>query len=54
VIRARGSEIAANGIALRRVGKPADVAAVVHFLATSEPNFMTGQTLTVDGFQYQM
>lgn len=54
VIRARGAEIAANGIALRRIGTTSDVAEVVRFLATSEPCFITGQTFKVDGFQYQM
>jgi 3-oxoacyl-[acyl-carrier protein] reductase len=54
VIRERGEEIAARGIALRRVGQPDDVAQVVRFLATSEPCFITGQCFTVDGFQYQV
>jgi len=54
VIRERGAEIAENGIALRRVGCPDDVAQVVRFLATSDPCFITGQAFTVDGFQYQV
>ncbi|HEX5325318.1 MAG TPA: SDR family NAD(P)-dependent oxidoreductase [Acetobacteraceae bacterium] len=54
VILSRGAEIAANGIALRRVGKPADVAQLVVFLATSEPCFITGQDFVVDGFQYNV
>jgi len=54
VIRERGEQIAANGIALGRVGLPDDVAQVVRFLATSEPCFITGQCLTVDGFQFQV
>jgi 3-oxoacyl-[acyl-carrier protein] reductase len=54
VIRARGQEIAANGIALRRIGTPEDVAQVVKFLVTSDPCFVTGQSITIDGFQYQM
>jgi 3-oxoacyl-[acyl-carrier protein] reductase len=52
VTRSRGPEIAARDIALRRLGKPDDIAQVVVFLATSEPCFITGQTFTVDGFQY--
>jgi len=48
----RGPEIAARDIALRRLGKPDDIAQVVVFLATSEPYFITGQTFTVDGFQF--
>lgn len=54
VIVSRGAEIAANGIALRRVGKPADIAQLVVFLSTSEPCFITGQDFVVDGFQYNM
>ena len=52
VTRSRGEKIAANDIALRRLGKPDDIAQIVLFLATSEPCFVTGQTFTVDGFQY--
>ena len=43
-----------KGIALGRLGVADDVARVVTFLATSEPCFMTGQTLTVDGFQFNV
>jgi 3-oxoacyl-[acyl-carrier protein] reductase len=52
VTRGRGPQIAASDIALRRLGKPDDIAQVAVFLATSEPCFITGQTFTVDGFQY--
>jgi 3-oxoacyl-[acyl-carrier protein] reductase len=52
--RSRGPEIARTGIALRRVGKPDDVAQLVVFLANSEPCFITGQDLVVDGFQYNL
>ena len=52
--RSRGPEIARTGIALRRVGKPDDVAQLVMFLANSEPCFITGQDLVVDGFQYNV
>ena len=34
---------------LGRVGAPADIAAVVVFLASDDSRFMTGQTLSVDG-----
>ncbi len=50
----RGAEIARTGIALRRMGKPDDIAALVVFLATSEPCYITGQDFVVDGFQYNM
>jgi len=54
VIVNRGAEIARDGIALHRVGRPADIAQLVVFLATSEPCFITGQDFVVDGFQYNM
>lgn len=43
-----------KGIALGRLGCPDDVARLVTFLATSEPCFITGQILTVDGFQFNV
>ena len=54
VIVNRGAEIARDGIALHRVGRPADIAQLVVFLATSEPCFITGQDFVVDGFQYNV
>ncbi|MGF7159199.1 3-oxoacyl-[acyl-carrier protein] reductase [Rhodoligotrophos appendicifer] len=51
LIAAREEELSA-GITLRRLGVPEDIAAVVVFLATVEPNFMTGQHLVVDGGQW--
>ena len=41
-----------EGIALRRTGSPRDVAELVAFLATTEPMFITGQDITIDGFQW--
>jgi NAD(P)-dependent dehydrogenase (short-subunit alcohol dehydrogenase family) len=32
-----------------RMGKPADIATVVAFLASEEANFITGQTIVADG-----
>jgi NAD(P)-dependent dehydrogenase (short-subunit alcohol dehydrogenase family) len=34
---------------LRRIGTPADVAAAVRFLLSDEAEWITGQTLGVDG-----
>jgi 3-oxoacyl-[acyl-carrier protein] reductase len=51
VIRAREPELI-KGIALNRLGTPDDVAQLVVFLATVEPNFITGQDFKIDGFQW--
>lgn len=51
--KARGPELAKK-IALQRVGKPADVGELVAFLATVEPCFITGQAITIDGFQWEI
>ena len=49
--QSRGAEMM-KGIMLNRLGKPADVAQLVAFLATSEPCFITGQHFVIDGFQW--
>lgn len=49
--RTRGEEMK-RGIILNRLGKPADVAQLVVFLATCEPCFITGQHFVIDGFQW--
>ena len=36
-------------IPLKRAGKPEDVASLVNFLSSEESNYITGQTLVVDG-----
>lgn len=41
-----------SGIALKRPGTPEDVAELVAFLATSEPCYVTGQDITIDGLQW--
>jgi 3-oxoacyl-[acyl-carrier protein] reductase len=51
MINAREAQLAA-GISMNRVGTPQDVASVVTFLATSEPNFITGQDIQIDGMQW--
>lgn len=53
VIRAREAELV-SGIVLNRVGTPQDVAQLVAYLATVEPNFITGQDFVVDGFQWKL
>lgn len=41
-----------DAIPLGRIGTPEDVAVVVAFLATVEPNFITGEVIDVDGGQW--
>jgi len=47
----RESELVA-GISLARPGTPEDVAELIAFLATSEPCYVTGQDITIDGMQF--
>lgn len=51
VIAEREPELV-KGIALNRCGSPRDVGELVAFLATAEPMFITGQDITIDGFQW--
>ena len=44
-----GAEAAAAFIPMGRIGEPADVADVIHFLASPAARYMTGQIITVDG-----
>ncbi|MEX7634681.1 SDR family oxidoreductase, partial [Serratia marcescens] len=37
------------GIPLRRAGQPEDVAGLVAFLASDDADYITGQTINVDG-----
>ena len=39
----------ANNTCLKRIGVPEDLAGVVVFLASGDSDFMTGQTVNVDG-----
>jgi len=41
-----------NMIALKRFGKPEDVAAAVRFLASEEAGYITGHVLNVNGGMY--
>ncbi|HEV2104820.1 MAG TPA: SDR family NAD(P)-dependent oxidoreductase [Candidatus Eisenbacteria bacterium] len=46
---AEGQRRLVEGIALRRLGTPADIVHAVSFLAGEEAGWITGQTLAVDG-----
>jgi 3-oxoacyl-[acyl-carrier protein] reductase len=41
----------AAAVPLRRLGTPEDIAHAVHFLASNEASYITGQTIVVDGGQ---
>jgi NAD(P)-dependent dehydrogenase (short-subunit alcohol dehydrogenase family) len=43
------AEISRQRTALRRMGKPSDVAGVAGFLCTEEAGYVTGQMIMVDG-----
>ncbi|HLR12481.1 MAG TPA: 3-oxoacyl-ACP reductase family protein [Burkholderiaceae bacterium] len=51
LIRENHDAITAS-IPLGRVGQPDDIAAVVEFLATVTPNYLTGEVIDVDGGQW--
>jgi len=42
----------ANSMPMKRVGKPEDIAAACAFLASEEANYMTGQTISMNGGRY--
>ena len=42
-------DILIERIPLKRIGKPNDIAAIVNFLASDDANYITGQTLHVNG-----
>ena len=44
-----GQVVYLKGHGVRRLGKPADIAAVVVFLAGPAAAYITGQVITVDG-----
>jgi 3-oxoacyl-[acyl-carrier protein] reductase len=44
-----GQEALVEGIALRRLGTPSDIAEAVLFLASDRASWITGQVLSVDG-----
>ena len=44
-----GMETFAKNIAMKRLSEPEDVAAAVSFLAGPDSNYITGQTIIVDG-----
>ncbi|WLD13724.1 3-oxoacyl-[acyl-carrier-protein] reductase [Planctellipticum variicoloris] len=48
VVNSFGDKIK-QSIPVRRLGKPEDIANAVHFLASEESSYITGQTLKVDG-----
>ncbi|TQF42577.1 hypothetical protein UNPF46_04525 [Bradyrhizobium sp. UNPF46] len=49
MIGEQGKEMIARGIPLGRIGTPDDIAVIVQFLATVQPNYLTGEIIDVDG-----
>ena len=44
-----GMKTSAKDITLKRLSEPEDVAAAVSFLSGADSNYITGQTIIVDG-----
>ena len=42
-------ETCRNAVALKRFGKPEEVASVVSFLAGEDSNYVSGQVIVIDG-----
>lgn len=49
MIGEQGKEMISRGIPLGRIGTPDDIAVIVHFIATVQPNYLTGEIIDVDG-----
>jgi 3-oxoacyl-[acyl-carrier protein] reductase len=49
MIGEQGKEMISRGIPLGRIGTPDDIAVIVQFIATVEPNYLTGEIIDVDG-----
>jgi NAD(P)-dependent dehydrogenase (short-subunit alcohol dehydrogenase family) len=49
VIQERENRRVTEPTPLKRLGKPEEIAALVHFLASSQSSFITGENFTVDG-----
>ena len=51
-LNGRSKRTNATQIPLAKLGKPEDVAKAVLFLASEDANYITGQTIHVDGGMY--
>lgn len=49
MIGEQGKEMISRGIPLGRIGTPDDIAVIVQFIATVQPNYLTGEIIDVDG-----
>ena len=39
-----------DDLSIRRLGKPSEVAEIIHFLSSDQSSFITGQVISIDGF----
>jgi 3-oxoacyl-[acyl-carrier protein] reductase len=51
---AAGQRELVESIALRRIGRPEDIASVVAFFASADADYVTGQTISVDGGRWML
>jgi len=49
VIAEKGEDAMSHGIPMRRIGRPGELKGVAVFLAAAASNYITGQTIVVDG-----
>jgi len=49
-----GQQRLIDGIALRRIGEPEDIARAVSFFASDDARYITGQTISVDGGHWML
>ncbi len=43
-----------SALAVKRLGRPEDIASTVLFFASEEASYITGQTLSVDGGRWML
>jgi 3-oxoacyl-[acyl-carrier protein] reductase len=49
-----GQQALLKSLALRRLGKPEEIARAVAFFASDDASYVTGQTISVDGGKWML